>query len=66
MNFGKVDDPGSIDFTLPPTHEQTIKVLKEHNPSEFLNVRVGCAKWNKKDLKNFYPKGTKDELTYYT
>ncbi len=66
MNFGKVDDPGNIDFTLPPTHEQTIKVLKDHEPSKFINVRVGCAKWNKKDLKNFYPKGTKDELTYYT
>ncbi len=66
MNFGKVDDPGNIDFTLPPTHEQTIKVLKKQEPSKFLNVRVGCAKWNKKDLKNFYPKGTKDELTYYT
>jgi uncharacterized protein YecE (DUF72 family) len=27
---------------------------------------VGCAKWNKTDLKNFYPRGTKDELTYYS
>lgn len=66
MNFGKVNDPGSIDFTLPPTHKQTVKVLKKHASSEFRNVRVGCAKWNKKDLKNFYPKGIKDELTYYT
>jgi len=30
------------------------------------NIFVGCAKWNKKDLKNFYPKGTKDELAYYS
>jgi len=29
-------------------------------------VYVGCAKWNKQDLKGFYPKGTKDELTYYS
>ena len=27
---------------------------------------VGCAKWNKADLKGFYPRGTKDELTYYS
>jgi len=27
---------------------------------------VGCAKWNKQDLKNFYPRGTKDELAYYS
>jgi uncharacterized protein YecE (DUF72 family) len=26
---------------------------------------VGCAKWNRQDLKNFYPRGTKDELEYY-
>jgi uncharacterized protein YecE (DUF72 family) len=31
-----------------------------------MNVYVGCAKWNKTDLKNFYPRGTKDELTYYS
>jgi len=66
MNFGKVEDPSAIDFSLPPTHEQTKQVLKKQEASKFLNVRVGCAKWNKKDLKNFYPKGTKDELIYYT
>lgn len=27
---------------------------------------IGCAKWNSGDLKGFYPKGTKDELTYYS
>jgi len=31
-----------------------------------LCVYVGCAKWNKTDLKNFYPKGIKDELAYYS
>ena len=31
-----------------------------------MNVYVGCAKWNKTDLKNFYPKGVKDELAYYS
>jgi len=29
-------------------------------------VYVGCAKWNKQDLKNFYPPKTKDELSYYS
>ena len=31
-----------------------------------LKIWVGCAKWNKTDLKGFYPKGTRDELTYYS
>lgn len=65
MKFGKVDDPGNIDFTLPKTHSQTNEVLKEFKPKGFNNIRVGCAKWNRKDLKNFYPRGTKEELTYY-
>lgn len=67
MNFGKVDHPENIDFTLPDTHRDTIKVLnKNGNKNGFKDVRIGCAKWNKKDLKNFYPKGTKDELKYYS
>ena len=27
---------------------------------------MGCAKWNRADLKGFYPRGTKDELVYYS
>ncbi|WAC02395.1 DUF72 domain-containing protein [Lacinutrix neustonica] len=27
---------------------------------------MGCAKWNRADLKGFYPRGTKDELAYYS
>ncbi|WP_236973727.1 DUF72 domain-containing protein [Membranihabitans maritimus] len=65
MKFGKVDDPGNIDFTLPPDHPDTKAVLTETDNGEF-EMYVGCAKWNRKDLKNFYPRGTKDELTYYS
>lgn len=65
MEFGQVDDPQKIDFTIPPDHPDTAKVLKKTN-SKDLEVYVGCAKWNKKDLKNFYPKGVKNELAYYS
>lgn len=66
MKFGNVDDPGNIDFTLPPDHIDTAGVLnraKEDGPPD---IYVGCAKWNKTDLKGFYPKGVKDELEYYS
>lgn len=66
MKFGKVDDPGKVDFSLPPTHTQTEEVLSAFKSSEFNDVRIGCAKWNRTDLKNFYPRGTKDELSYYS
>lgn len=65
MDFGKVDDPGKIDFTLPVDHSDTEGTLKKNKKKSKPEYFVGCAKWNKTDLKNFYPKGTKDELTYY-
>lgn len=64
MKFGSVPDPGNIDYNLPPDHPDTSRVLKKGKGP--MAVYVGCAKWNKTDLKNFYPKGTKDELTYYS
>lgn len=65
MKFGSVPNPQYVDFTLPKDHTDTIKLLKE-KASDTFNVFVGCAKWNKADLKGFYPRGTKDELTYYS
>ena len=65
MQFGKVEFPELIDFTLPMDHADTARVLAI-NPSPSLEVYVGCAKWNKQDLKGFYPRGTKDELTHYS
>ncbi|GAB0156025.1 hypothetical protein CHRYSEOSP005_12870 [Chryseobacterium sp. Alg-005] len=64
MKFGQVEDPSQIDFTLPKDHSETKKILSR-NKKGLENISIGCAKWNKTDLKGFYPKGTKDELTYY-
>jgi uncharacterized protein YecE (DUF72 family) len=67
MKFGQADNPEKIDFTIPPDHPDTAKVLKvQTSKSNDLEVYVGCAKWNKKDLKNFFPRGVKDELAYYS
>ena len=64
MKFGQVEDPSQIDFTLPKDHPKTAKILKS-NKKGLKTVSIGCAKWNRTDLKGFYPKGTKDELSYY-
>ncbi|OJV19660.1 MAG: hypothetical protein BGO21_21595 [Dyadobacter sp. 50-39] len=64
MKFGKVDDAYGIDFTLPPdnsANQALLNTAKGGKPE----IYIGCAKWNKTDLKGFYPKGTKDELAYY-
>lgn len=66
MDFGKVTDPGKVDFALPVDHSDTEAVLKRDKTKTKPAYYVGCAKWNKADLKNFYPRGTKDELAYYS
>ncbi len=65
MKFGQVENPEEIDFTIPADHADTGRVLAKSKAKD-LKIYVGCAKWNKTDLKNFYPKGTKDELGYYS
>ncbi len=65
MKFGQVENPEEIDFTIPPDHPDTKAVLAKSKAKD-LKIYVGCAKWNKTDLKNFYPKGVKDELGYYS
>ena len=64
MQFGKVEDPSTINFSLPADAPETKEVFKNTSKNT-LETYVGCAKWNKADLKGFYPRGTKDELTYY-
>jgi uncharacterized protein YecE (DUF72 family) len=66
MKFGKVENPGIIDFTLPPTHSDTVRVLKEQPIDEPVSIHIGCPTWNRANLKGFYPRGTKDELEYYS
>ncbi len=66
MKFGSVENPESIDFTLPQDHIDTARVLNKVKDDNLPEIYVGCAKWNKADLKGFYPRGTKDELGYYS
>lgn len=66
MQFGKVSNPEEIDFTLPKDNTGTKKLLNNCKDEAPFEVYVGCAKWNKADLKGFYPRDTKDELAYYS
>lgn len=66
MKFGQVENPAEVDFTLPPDHPDTERILKSGKKA--LEVYVGCAKFNSKELKGLYPKGLKkkEELSYYS
>jgi uncharacterized protein YecE (DUF72 family) len=65
MKFGSVDNPEDIDLSLPGDHPGTKKILSDRGTTNTVKVYAGCAKWNRKDLKNFYPDGVDDELEYY-
>ena len=65
MKFGSVQNPDIVDFSLPEDHPATKKVLSNTSNVGTPDLYVGCAKWNRNDLKGFYPRGTKDELEYY-
>lgn len=65
MKFGSVDNPKELHLQLPDDHPETKRVLTE-NKNGKTKIYVGCAKWKRSDLKGFYPRGTKDELYYYS
>ncbi len=66
MQFGQVEHPENVDFSLPKDHKDTKKILSKYKKKDAFEVFVGCAKWNRTELKGFYPRGTKDELAYYS
>lgn len=65
VKFGGIENPGERNFILPEDHPDTSQILTESGDPGKPEIYIGCAKWNRQNLKNFYPKGTKDELTYY-
>lgn len=66
MKFGSIAHPENIDFSLPDDHPETAQVLSQNRAGAQPKVYVGCAKWGRSELKHFYPRGTKDELAYYS
>ena len=65
MKFGSVADPQNVDFTIPKDDPRNKDLLAKYKDDGKPEVYVGCAKWNRADLKGFYPRGTKDELAHY-
>ncbi len=65
MEFGRVDTEQlfTVDYTLPPDTELTIKTLKSAKTDTPLQVHVGCAKWGRKEwLGKIYPLKTKEAV----
>ena len=64
MQFGAVENPDLIDFSLPPDHPENSRVLSGRK--EKLEIYIGCTTWSKTELKGFYPRGIKEPLGYYS
>ena len=60
MDFGKLSNIKNVDFTLPPDHPETLKILRGLPKREGLpRVYVGCTGWVMKEwIGHIYPKGT--------
>lgn len=68
MKFGKVTEVDGLSLTLPPDHKDTANVLSKHvSHGEMPQIFTGFAKWDRKYLQGFYPKGIgKKDLEYYS
>jgi len=67
MKFGHLDDISGLDFSLPPDHPMTAKVLKG-KPAKKPQIFSGLAEWGNDGFPGkIYPKGTKpkDYLKFY-
>jgi uncharacterized protein YecE (DUF72 family) len=63
MEFGRVtpQELATVDFTLPPDTALTLSTLEAAKSSIPLEVRVGCAKWGRKEwVGQIYPLKTKE------
>jgi uncharacterized protein YecE (DUF72 family) len=69
MDFGKLTNIESVNFTLPPDDPETARILRGATPRVGLpRVYVGCTGWAMKDWCGWvYPKACKssDYLKYY-
>ncbi len=64
MEFGRVDENtlDQVHFKLPDDGSFTSSLLKAKKEKPGFEIRVGCAKWGRKDwVGKLYPKGTKDK-----
>ncbi|MEJ8804428.1 DUF72 domain-containing protein [Pontibacter sp. H249] len=68
MDFGKLQDISSVDFTLPPDHPDTLPLLRQSGNYEKPQVYIGLPVWvNKAWVGKYYPAGMpeKESLVWY-
>lgn len=68
MEFGKLEDIGAVDFSLPQDSVRNPRVLAQYQRQKNVQIFIGLARWgDRKLVGKVYPKGTasKDYLYHY-
>lgn len=70
MDFGKLSDISSVDFTLPPNHPDTLRLLEQRKTEKEVkpNAYIGMPVWvNKPWVGTYYPATMreKESLLWY-
>src|ERR1700733_12235588 len=70
MEFGRIDNIGQIDFSLPPDDAMTehLWTSRRQEDDRSFHLYVGCTVWGRKEwIGKVYPRGAKDKdfLSYY-
>ncbi len=65
MEFGLVEEPGSIDPELPPDHPITARTLARVAPAPRARIRCGLPVWNERWEGLLYPDDGAHRLTAY-
>jgi uncharacterized protein YecE (DUF72 family) len=71
MEFGRItpEELEHVNFSLPPDHPETGRILAKSKKKNAAQIFVGCAKWGRKDwVGTIYPEKTKeaDFLEHYS
>lgn len=64
MEFGSVSFPEKVEFTMPPSHPATARLLARQGRPAYLRPRIyiGCPTWANKIWKGkYYPAGITDK-----
>jgi uncharacterized protein YecE (DUF72 family) len=67
MNFGSIFGDQSIKLDLPELNSENLSFLElSASSSNGFTKSIGSTSWSKASMKNFYSKGEKNALTYYS
>ncbi|HKK88999.1 MAG TPA: DUF72 domain-containing protein [Saprospiraceae bacterium] len=66
MNFGKTFTNPHEPLLLPEVIEDNVELLNALSSNQSFQIHSGTTAWSKASLKNFFPRGEKNPIRYYS